>query len=88
MKIEFFDEAGINSPDAGIRLYGHAPVAGEGCVEVERKLERKENPNTTLSGGARGGQVGGEMPHQIIFCPPIMHPPPHFLIISVETISR
>ena len=45
MKIKFFDEAGIKSPDAGIRLYGHAPV-GERCVEVERKLE---NPNTTLN---------------------------------------
>jgi transposase len=44
-KIKFFDEAGIKSPDAGIRLYGHAPV-GERCVEVERKLE---NPNTTLN---------------------------------------
>ena len=49
MKITFFDEAGIKSPDAGNRLYGHAPVAGEGCVEVERKHERKENPNTTLN---------------------------------------
>ena len=36
-------------PDAGIRLYGRAPVAGEGCVEVERNHERKENPNTTLN---------------------------------------
>ena len=86
MKIEFFDEAGINSPDAGIRLYGHAPVAGEGCVEVERKLERKENPNTTLSGGARGGK-GGECPTKLFSAPPLCTPP-HFLIISVETISR
>ena len=35
-------------PDAGICLYERAPVAGEGCVEVERNYERKENPNTTL----------------------------------------
>ena len=35
-------------PDAGICLYERAPVAGEGCVEVERNHERKENPNTTL----------------------------------------
>ena len=33
-EIEFFDEAGIKSPDVGIRLYGHAPVAGEGFVEA------------------------------------------------------
>ena len=41
MKIKFFDEAGIKSPDAAIRLYGRAPVAGEGCVEVERKESSK-----------------------------------------------
>ena len=32
MKIKFFDEAGIKSPDAGIRLYGHAP--GAGCIKL------------------------------------------------------
>ena len=56
MKTKFFDEAGIKSPDAGIRLYGHAPVAGEdvskwkeSSKEKKRKHKRKENPNTTLN---------------------------------------
>ena len=41
------------------------------------------------SGGARGGQGGGgKCPPKIIFCPPHFAPPPQFLIISVETISR
>lgn len=44
-KIKFFDEAGIKSPDAGVRFYGHAPV-GERCVEVIRK---HEDLNTTLN---------------------------------------
>ena len=30
----------------------------------------------------------GKCPPQIIFCPPHFAPPPQFLIISVETISR
>ena len=34
-----------------------------------------------------GGKEGGKCPPKIIFCPPIL-PPPQFLIISVETISR
>ena len=37
-RIKFFDEAGVKTPDVGIRLYGNAP-SGERCVEIVRKAE-------------------------------------------------
>ena len=43
--VKFFDEAGIQIPGVGTRLYGNSPI-GERCVEVIRKCP---SPNYTLN---------------------------------------
>ena len=43
--VKFYDDAGVQLPDAGTRKFGHSPV-GERCVEVTRKCQ---SPNLTLS---------------------------------------
>ena len=44
-RINFFDEAGIRTPDVGTCLYGNSP-SGERCVEIVRKMQ---SPNFTLN---------------------------------------
>ena len=43
--VKFFDEAGIQIPGVGTRLYGNSPI-GECCIEVIRKCS---SPNYTLN---------------------------------------